>query len=734
MKSRNLMLAAAVVTALGSSAAAVAGDADTPIGQLKWFGSIYSKFLDGNRYTEGGLYSAAETTPGSAGGDQGQGTEFELLFNDKVSKQVEIGGRIHSRFNKNYWSNYGGFGGGPNNTIERDPLQNQYFKLRGAWVRLTPGYDWIDSAAIGTNDWGMFDAFTQGKVRYIDRDNQAGFLFQGSGVDKKLRWDVARITLSRLFQGPLFNSDQGDPGTADSKALFGNNAAYVLQAKYSPGPDWNATLIYDHLRAITRDVNDLNVLEGQRTNDRYKQVVWGAKAQYSGLGFVDFNAAYYKSKFQVDPSLCDVGVNTCRFSPTPKHDTDGKAYTFNVDFNQTGVDGLTVAAQYFFIGASYNDITAARREADVLLTGGLESTWQWGRPDYNCLFTQPIGQVGAATPPRCGKAGLTDAATGVGYGGWDGDQQQVVSFMADNDFTDFDEPVSYSVLGWKGFTVVPKFKWRGWQLQGEFSDIGFDSNWQACGQMTGGLPDKSKCNYPRMEGLHAWGLGGDYRSPYAPYQDRKMQIWAFKANYTLDVGKGIDLMFRYKHIKDQDNRATSVASLNDAYDGYPGGAVNPDWVPNKGLGRCLACDDRRAVYNTYGLSGGYQVTPDFYLKLIYEKHKVQLRDGTIDVAPVGLDFEGPAGAGWANYLTGEHDKNRLGLEGHYFLSGAEFGGTIDYFKGTYDPSFFTNQGANLVRLVPGPGVLAIPTVLGNISTGETHYAQYRMKIFMKVSF
>ncbi len=31
------------------------------------------------------------------------------MLNAQVSKQVEIGGRIHSRFNQNYWANYGGF-------------------------------------------------------------------------------------------------------------------------------------------------------------------------------------------------------------------------------------------------------------------------------------------------------------------------------------------------------------------------------------------------------------------------------------------------------------------------------------------------------------------------------------------------------------------------------------------------------------------------------------------------
>ena len=151
MKLRNATLTAAVAAVL--STVPTAGQAqDSNLGQLKWFGTIYAKFLDGNRRYENALYNNAETTPGEAGGDQGQGIEFELMFNSQVTKQVEIGGRLKSRFNQNFWANYGGFG-----EWEDDPRSAQYVKLRGVWARITPGYDWLDSATIGSNDWGMFD-------------------------------------------------------------------------------------------------------------------------------------------------------------------------------------------------------------------------------------------------------------------------------------------------------------------------------------------------------------------------------------------------------------------------------------------------------------------------------------------------------------------------------------------------------------------------------------------------
>jgi len=699
MKLRNATLSAAVAAVLSTVPAA--GQAqDSSLGQLKWFGTIYAKFLDGNRRFENALYNNAETTPGEAGGDQGQGIEFELMFNSQVTKQVEIGGRLKSRFNQNFWANYGGFG-----EWEDDPRSAQYVKLRGVWARITPGLDWLDSATIGSNDWGMFDAFTQGKSRYIDRDNSSGVLLQGSALDRQLRWDFAWVSLARYFQGVGFNT--GDLNT--------NDGNYVGQLSFTPSPDWNATLIGMYARDKELDENnDTNPLNGIGVRTRWDNAVVGLKGQFSGLGFMDIKGAYYYSDYSIAGSECDANnLESCRFSPMLKDSASDDAWTLNLDFNQLFFDGLSLSVQFFDIGSDYQSITAARRESDVLITEGQEGTWQWGLPDYN---------YGSRTGP---------GAAGLGYGGWNEEVQQVVSTIADNDFTDFDEPVAYSVIGWRGVTLVPKWQFGNWELSGEYSYIDFNTNWQACG----GQDKDVGCIYPRMEGTHAWGLGGDSRSPYAPYQDRLMQILAFKVMYTLDIGNGIDLMARYKYISDEDDRVTKSKFLTDAYDGYPiaGAALNPNWIPNIGLGGCVGCDDRKADYDTYGFSAGYQLTSDLYAALIYELHKVELIDGTIDVAPVGCGGE-CAPIGWAEYLTGDHTKNRLGLTFSYFLSGVDFGGTFDYFWGEYDPYFYTNVDGKRVRLRPGAGTNVISTALGDISTSKYDFGQYRMKVWMKVGF
>ena len=89
---------------------------------------------------------------------------------------------------------------------EFDPRSNQYVKLRGVTVTLTPGYTWIDSATIGANDWGMFDPFVIGRIRYIDRDNGSGLLFQGSGVRPQVHLGRgAHLAAAALGRPELFH-------------------------------------------------------------------------------------------------------------------------------------------------------------------------------------------------------------------------------------------------------------------------------------------------------------------------------------------------------------------------------------------------------------------------------------------------------------------------------------------------------------------------------------------------
>lgn len=705
MKRRNLVLVAAV-------GAALAGPAQAQPGEIEWFGSVYAKFLDGDRRLQGALYNNAETTPGESGGDQGQGIEFELMFRNQVSNQVEIGGRLKARFNQNFWTNFGGFG-----PEEDDPRSAQYVKMRGVYAIITPGYDWIDSATIGSNDFGMFDPLTQGKYRYIDRDNASGLLFQGSIPDANIRWDVARVSLPRLFAGPRFltTRDPNDPATR----FEAQDAAWTGQVRWAPSPDFNTTTSLTYVRDKEIQLADEDPRDGQDLETRYENLVAMVRADYSGFSAVDLGGAFYWADYNIDSSECDGNINgNCRFSPLLGESADDISWFLNLDVGDFLMPDLTFKLQAFHVGADFMSVQSARREADVLLTEGWMSTWGWGRPDYNT-----------------GNRFNGNSTAGIGYGGWNGETQQVVSLMADNDFTDFDEPYAFTVHGYKGMTLVPEYRLGNWEFKGEVTYVDYDTNWQACGSPEEGFRAGCGSKYPRNEGTNSWGLGGDFRSPYSPYQERETWFYGLRANYFLDLGNGIDVELLYRFIDDEDERVTNAAYLADAYDGFPdaaGFALNEDWVPNIGLGGCVTCDDRKAEYSQYGVSFGYQLHPDLYGTLILERYDVSLIDGTIDVAPVGMGFEASNDFGFIEYLTGDHTKNRIGLLFNYFLSGVEFGAAIDWFFGDFEPEFYIDQGGQRVRLIPTGDTVATP--MGNVSTDKVDLEQYRLKAFMKVSF
>jgi len=666
------------------------------VGKMEWFGSVYAKFLDGNRKQQNGLYGNSEF----GNGDLGQGIEFELLFRNQVSRQVEVGGRLQGRFNQNYWSNFGGF-----SDDEKDPLRAQYIKLRGVYARLTPGYDWVDSVLIGNSDFGLWDPLTLGKFRYIDRDNAAGIIAQGTAGGGAVKWDVARLSLPKLWAGPGFNTG----------ALHAQDAAYIGQVKVAASPVFNTTAILMGINDDEVDATDNDIRDGVETTNRYSNYVAGLKGQFTGVEGLDISFAGYYSEFNIANNLCGPGAYNggCRFSPTLAGDADDVAGFLNLEVGEL-LPNLTFSAQAFHIGAEYLSVLAARREADVLLTEGSEGSWAWSRPDYN--FGNPANN---------------NARAQIGYGGWNGHMDQVVALAADNDFTDFDERAAQSVIGWEGLTIVPRYSAGDLELQGEVSYITFDTNWQACGK-----GDKDLCIFPRQEGTHSWGLGGDWRSPYAPYQDRDLWIVALNGNYTVDVGSGLQLGGRLKYQRDADNRVTNASLLGDAYD-YATTARsccgNAAWEALPDAERVVSGvgdDDRKADYWTLGASAGYQVFQDLFARLVYEYQYVDLFDGTTNVAPVGLGFEASNEFGWAEYLTGEHTKNKVALQTSYFLSGIEIGADVQYLWGEFSPEFYAGSGQTIQRATNG----AVITPMGNISPDEVELDAYRMKAFLKVQF
>lgn len=673
---------------------------------IQWAGSVYMKFLDGNRHSNNGLYGLGGTYPQSPdGGDQGQATEFELLFSAQVSKQVEMKGRLQSRFNRNYWANFGGFGpgeemGGPCDTSKPETCQDysgetsQAIKLRGLSVILTPGYDWVDSATIGSNDFGQFDAFTIGKMRYIDRDNGAGFVFTGSFGDG-FRWTAARASLPKLWAGPGWAStkDSKDTRSSYNTSLFAQDAVYGLQLRYN-GSDLfnfmaNATYGIDE----ELDQNDNTPNDGRDTRTRTQNRVIGGVFNLTPSDAVTVGSTLYFSDWKVDSDLTNVGTgatslatNSPQWTPYLNEDATDWTGKLNLELNNLGIDDLTISAELFRIGSRYQSVMAARRESDVLLTEGQDG-----------LF-----------------ANRTLGEGSLGVGGWNGASHQVATLNADNEFTDFDESAAVTAIGWQGLTIVPKYEIAGWALAGEFSYIDYDSNWQNWDKGGNTIIGVANSPYPVMEADGNQGLGAGWRTAYAPFQDRTTLISVLKWDTTFDLGAGLDYFGKFKFVDDADNRVTDTKWLTQAYGN----------VATK-----TSDDDRDMEYMLLENGVGYSLTDQLHGKVTYSYYDIDVNDGNFNLQPVGCqswDQWGPCA-----YQTGKHDRHSLLFQFDYTLQGLELGSNFQWIVHHYDPEF---QGAQSGDYKVDTQGSFVNTAFGKVYDEEQTYRQYRMKTWMKVKF
>lgn len=472
--------------------------------------NIYMKFLDGNQ-------RRANTDSGDTAhsADQGQWSEFELRIKATVSKQVEAGLRLQSRSPAAYWTNFGGFSGD-----ETNPEQSNFMKFRGGYVLLTPGYGWLDTALIGASDWGQFDPFTVGRLRYIDRDNFKGLYFKGSLGFQGGNWEFARLSLPNYLQS---NYGQG-PACCTTDDTQYNEAVYIAQLKAQVGPAKLATsyqIFNDHNLAT-----DTTPFDGRTAETFAKSTVLMLKGE-ANVADIDLKGAVYRSTYKA-PLFDQPWINS------PKSDVNGTAWKFDVGLNNL-VPNLGLNLQAFSIGAGYYSNTAARFESDVLLTEGNEVAWyRWGDPvwsggaarDFNQGPTSPLCQISGGGVCRS-DSGLAAGANG----------------LTNNENMDFDEAPSESVQGWKGLTAQVSYEVAKVALAGEFTRINYHYNWQD------------------------YSATGPLSNYYALNNDRKTSIAVFKVGYVAPVLGGIELGAKYKLVDDKNaGQATNATDDRDTKD------------------------------------------------------------------------------------------------------------------------------------------------------------------------
>jgi hypothetical protein len=720
-----------------------------------WFdGNIYMKMLWGTDRLGTALYNFT-AIPGEGLGDSGQGTQFEFYINGKVGKKVQFKISTQSRFYKNFWTNAGGYGApqacfngqvfDPNNPnclgSEVDPRSNQVIKMRNASMIISPGYKWLDRVWVGENDLGGFDPFVIGKIRYIDRFNISAVQATGNASHRKFQWDFIRISNSTFLQPANnggFNGGQFQP----------SDGTYGFQAKVKVSPEFDVYGLISHANDIEIDPSDFFTDNGRDIKSKFKNTVGGVVAGIHPSPKFDFKGSFYYSDSKTDLNLNgtndNFGFAISGFDAAPHGNRSDPSIKLNASVNDPWDNGFSVQAEYFNIGKDYVSMWAARRETDVLLTEGFDAAFKLPGPQ-NIAFGV-FGGGGDAPQPG------TPTRVNIGYGGWSGPTVQVPTITADNQFTDFDEPIAETVIGWKGFTAKPLYAKGNWDVAGEITWIDYNTNWQMWDDPTLTITNSP---YPAQEA--DTGVGHNYRSAYAPFSDRSSFIGVASAKYSFL--SGLQIWGKYKHVGETDNRMTdprflpfvngqkniyghdaagNALSTGDFYSNPPvitvtyldgSTATGNQWKPFDSL----ADDDRDLKYNVIAFGVGKQLHQDFYASVQYEYYNADLFDGTTAFQAYNLH----------EMAGGKHHKNKLIGVGRFTIAGLpEAGFQIEHNWGSFDPDFgggfvpqqiqTTDQEKNFHQPI---GTLGFFNRFGGFNSIQKRtFSQSRLKVYLKILF
>jgi hypothetical protein len=534
-----------------------AGPAWADIAKFELDGRIYTKHLYQNDGSQGLLSLGNPFWPDNISGHNGVGSEFELGIKGHVSQQVEAGVRLASRFGErwqDWWESGNSFYNGVENTSGDSAGMNRasYMKLRGSYVQVAPQIAGIDWIRVGSSDFSMFNPWTIGKVRYIDRDNGRGYFASGHfGRDDAFQWHVGAIAMPKLWVGPSWSTGLGDPNL--TQAFWSRDWAYAGSLRWQAGEHTVVRLVGDFTQDLEIDKADPDALGSSNPNclDKLGQPIPGCApdhavdlltryASFNGTFDIDQELSetvrvtgllgYFQQR--IDPTLATNGValNQGVF-PIVYKDAQDFAGTVRLTANDPFDNGLSLQAEYFNIGADWNSIFGARRESDVLLTDGF-----------------------------------------IGSGG------QLPTMNLANEFVDFDDEWVESCIGWHGGTGLLTWDHGDTRIQTEYTYLTFNTN-------TASLFAKDKQDHPRdvdkvyPDFLHSDGFtdtalydyanttdrGRDPRSVYHRNQARRSSIAVLKLHHQFPVGRGLELDIKGKYINDFDAR-----SLLDETDDYQG--------------------------------------------------------------------------------------------------------------------------------------------------------------------
>ncbi|RME20494.1 MAG: hypothetical protein D6806_16250, partial [Deltaproteobacteria bacterium] len=530
-------------------------------------GKLYTKWLYRNNASMGVLSYGNPFWTENFSGDNGVGSEFELGIKGRVSDVVEAGVRIKSRFGStwhDFWENGNLRYESPNTSGESLGMDHaEYMKLRGYWVRLMNPLPGVSEVLVGSSDLSMFNAWTVGKIRYIDRDNAKGIFVRGEPLGETLGYHLGVIALPKLWVGPGWSTGLGEELYPDSKLIdpfWTQDWAYALKLESSPF-DWLRLefigMVSVDSEADLYDPDALGTLnppdpqycyehpdDSSRCPDhnvdlatRYTNAVLTLAGEAEATDDVVVNFLGGFSLSDINPTYAGNGVAQNQgVYPMIWGDVHDYAAVVRLTMMDAfGVEDLGIKAEGFYIGQHWTSTFGARREDDVLLTDGFIEGGQL--PTLNIA----------------------------------------------NEFMDFDEAFYESCIGWQGGTLVLEYLIGELSLKAEGTFIGYNTNAQNrrvydCDNCLGdpvypsflytdGYTDTDLWDYANPKSIDR---GRDPRSVYREDQDRHTIIAVLWANYRLDVGRGIELDGKFKMIFDRDGRDTSRSDDDYRGDIYTG--------------------------------------------------------------------------------------------------------------------------------------------------------------------
>lgn len=623
---KTLKTYAAALSATALLVAPTAARAD--IGNFDLTGKIYTKWMFQNDDTIGCLSLSNPFWPDNIGGHNGACTEFELGIKGRVSDRISAGASIQSRWGalwQDWWENGDTRWDYPTNTPFTQNTSGeslgmnhaQYMKLRSAWARMAlpiPSVRWVH---VGSSDFGMFNEWTIGKSRYIDRNNGNGVFVEGQLGP--VSYHTAAVALPKLYVGPRWNTglEHADP----LAGFWGADWGYAAKLGYNPIDDLSLTLVGAYMQDVEVDRFDPDITgepssergadHALNWDDRFRGVNSTLEAVYtpsaldviSVRGLLAHSWNYVNTEYATNAVRNDQGFSPLLYgfdangNPAPLQDLAGKVLVEVFDPLEIG---LSLKLEYFNIGEHFNAIFGSRREADVLLTEGV-----------------------------------------IGGGFITGGQLPTLNIA--NEFVDFDEPWYESIIGWHGGTGQLEYVKGRARITGEYTYITYNTNAQGRDVenvypdflYTDGFTDVlSFTSDQDYSNVH--DRGRDPRSVYKEFQDRHTQIASLGADLLVPGVENLTTKLKLKYVHDTDFRKSD--NFDDTY-----------------VGRNVM------VF----AQAGYQFTNELKGSLGYEfTYWDELNRG------------GSQSQGFFDYRTRRHTV-RAGLS--YVFGGANFGYMVEYF-------------------------------------------------------